>query len=155
MLNVQQYTLFENSADFDRLIKKSQQDIETMNEANYIDFLKNILPDIKHKRKAFILYENNNAIGYEIFSIKNKCVNFSFSYIVPEKRGKGYSYFLREKTIEFFWNETFIFQNFNNSSFSPSPFYKRLYIIVCHSIRCIVYRYKEIIENETHNIGFF
>jgi len=101
MLSVQQFTFFENSSDFDVLIKKSFKDIESANEVRYSDFVKNFLPIIKREKTAFILYENDSAIGYQIFLIKNGCSDFSFSYILPEKRNNGYSYLLRDKMINF------------------------------------------------------
>lgn len=120
MLRVEQYTLFKNSSDFDVLIKKSRQDIESSNEANYNDFIKNILPQIKTQRSALILYERNNPIGYQVFLIKNQSINFSFSYIMVEKRGNGFSYFLREKFINFIWDKTEKICTTINSSNKPS-----------------------------------
>lgn len=106
MLSVEQYTLFQNSSDFDILIKKSREDIESSNETDYNEFIKNILPHIKNERSAFILYQHSKPIGYQIFLIKNEVINFSFSYIIAEKRGNRFSYFLREKMIDFIWNKT-------------------------------------------------
>ncbi len=105
MIKLERYTLFENSLDFDFLIKKSHSDI--INHClDFNFFVKKVLPEIEKTRSAIILYENNKPIGYEIVSIKFKDLFFAFTYIIPEKRGKGYSYILREEAVKSFWNET-------------------------------------------------
>jgi len=120
MLSVQQFTFFENSSDFDTLIKKSFKDIESANEVRYSDFVKNFLPIIKKEKTAFILYENDRAIGYEIFLIKNKRIDFSFSYIIPEKRGNNFSYILRDEAIIHFIDKVSTIHTSVNKSNKPS-----------------------------------
>ena len=89
---------------FDELIKKSRKDLIS-NEIDYNSFVSNQLPIIKEKKSAIILYKDHSAIGYEIILIKNKEASVSFSYIIPEERGKGYSAHLRSFFIKKIQNE--------------------------------------------------
>ena len=104
MTKIERYELFHNSSDFDSLINKSFKDIQAHSIPGEL-FVKKYLPQIEQDKSAFILYEDGKPIGYEAVIIKNNEFIFGFTYVVPSKRGLGYSYSLRKKTIETFSNK--------------------------------------------------
>lgn len=95
MIKVEQYKLFHNSKDFEKIFNKSISEIKKNTDYNF--FCKEVLKPCLDNRYCFILFENDQPIGYEIAAVQNKVIHGGFTFILPEHRGKKYSYLLREQ----------------------------------------------------------
>jgi predicted GNAT family acetyltransferase len=95
MVRIERYKLFHNSQDFENILKKSANEFFEFNvDFNFV--VKNYLSVAKNNSTIFLARIDNNIIGYLMMAIVKKEVKFSFTYILPEFRGNGYSDVLRE-----------------------------------------------------------
>ena len=97
MIKVERYKLFVNSKDFEKIYNQSISEIIKQTYCTYESFFKEVVLTSLSKNHCFILFENDNPIGYEIVKIKNRKIEGGFTFILPEHRGKKYSFLLREK----------------------------------------------------------
>jgi hypothetical protein len=116
MIKIEQYKLFHNSQDFEKIFKKSISEIKKNMDYNF--FCKEVLRPCLDNRYCFILFENNQPIGYEIAAIQNRVIHGGFTFILPEHRGKKYSYLLREQMFNLLRDKAdkVSFQIFNSNT---------------------------------------
>lgn len=105
MIHTERYKLFHNSQDFEKILKKSVIDFQKYVTVPYDFFCKNTLPHCINDRTIVILYKEKEPIGYFVMHIRSRKVYFSFSYIIPSERGRGYSNTLRVAAFDLFKNE--------------------------------------------------
>ena len=100
MIRIEQYKLFHNSKDFEKIYNKSISDIRKYFNGPYETFYSKIVLPSLANNYCFILFDDNDPIGYEIVKITNKKIDGGFTFILPEHRGKKYSFLLRERMFE-------------------------------------------------------
>lgn len=120
MIRVEQYKLFHNSKDFEKIYKKSILDICKHLDGPYETFYSKIVLPSLANNYCFILFDNNDPIGYEIVKIVNKKVEGGFTFILPEYRGKKYSFILREKMFELLKDKVDSFTTYIHNSNTSS-----------------------------------
>jgi len=116
MIKVERYKLFFNSKDFEKIYNQSISEIIKQTHGPYESFFKEVVLISLSKNHCFILFENDNPIGYEIVKIKNKKIEGGFTFILPEHRGKKYSFLLREKMFDLLKTEIDEFSTFIKNS---------------------------------------
>jgi len=129
MIKVEQYKLFHNSKDFEKIFKKSASEIKK--NMNYDFFCKEVLKPCLENRYCFILFENDEPIGYEVAAVQNRIIHGGFTFILPEHRGKKYSYLLREQMFNLLKDKAdkasfLIFNNNTNSIISAEKIADKL-----------------------------
>lgn len=102
MIKVELYKSFQNSSDFEKIIKKSMKEFGVTIPISYSDFVKTYIPKAIKNSTIVILFKNDLPIGYFVMVIENRTVIFSYSFILPEERGNKYSYILREYALNHF-----------------------------------------------------
>lgn len=100
MIKVEQYKLFYNSKDFEKIYNKSIPELLKYLDTPHEVFFKEVVKPSIDNNICIILYNESEPIGYEIVKIVNKTINGGFTFILPEHRGKKYSYLLREKMFD-------------------------------------------------------
>jgi len=102
MFTTQQYKLFDNSKDFEKIFIKSHSEILKNYNISLNNLKSNYIDPAINNRTIIIGYEDNKPIGYQFINIKNRVINSSFTYIDPNYRKKGYGNLIRLKTLETF-----------------------------------------------------
>lgn len=94
MITIEQYKLFHNSQDFERIFKKS---FETLREQhiNIENFCKTNLKKATDSKNIYILYYKDLPVGYAIFSIDQKKAFWEFDYIINQKQYRKYARIFR------------------------------------------------------------
>ena len=96
---VEDYKLFHNSLDFEKIYKES------------LISLQKIYPDIEEFYRKYtdicirnktikLLYNEKEIIGYVLFSIKDKILKFHFYYITSKNKNRKHGRFFREQIFE-------------------------------------------------------
>lgn len=116
MIKVERYKLFFNSKAFEKIYNQSISEIIKYSENSYDVFFREVVKVSLDKGFCFILFENEEPIGYEIIKIKNKKVDGGFTFILPKHRGKKYSYILRESMFNLLKDEVDEFSTYIHNS---------------------------------------
>lgn len=120
MIRIEQYKLFHNSKDFEKIYKQSISDIRKYFDGPYeIFYSKIVLPSLAHNY-CFILFDDDKPIGYEIVKITNRKIDGGFTFILPEHRGKKYSFLLRERMFELLKDKVDSFTTYIHNSNTSS-----------------------------------
>jgi GNAT superfamily N-acetyltransferase len=111
MIKIENYKLFVNSKDFEKIYKIAK--LEFVNSSiDYIKSIEKYLSICIEKQSILLLYSDQNIIGFYIINIVNKKVKLSFAYIDPKYRGKGYNHILLEAAINNFKSQIDSFTTF-------------------------------------------
>jgi hypothetical protein len=116
MIKVQRYKLFFNSKAFEKIYNQSISEIVKYSGNSYDVFFREVVKVSLDKGFCFILFEDEEPIGYEIIKIKNKKVDGGFTFILPKHRGKKYSYLLRESMFNLIKDEVDEFSTYIHNS---------------------------------------
>ena len=118
---------FDNSKDFEKIYNASVSEVLKHHKNCYDIFFREVVKFSLDNRFCFILYEDDNPIGYEVIKINNKKVNGGFTFILPEHRGKKYSYLLRESMFNLIKDEVDEFSTYiHNSNISSIESAKKI-----------------------------
>ena len=96
MLKIEQYKLFYNSQDFEKIYKKSIFDLKKFfpdDKTFYNKYIKKAILD----KKLFLFYKENFIIGYMFFSIKRKEAFWGFDFL--EKKYRKYARIFRSNML--------------------------------------------------------
>ena len=127
MIKVERYKLFVNSKDFEKIYNQSISEIVKYSGNSYDVFFREVVKVSLDKGFCFILFEDEEPIGYEIIKIKNKKVDGGFTFILPKHRGKKYSYLLRESMFNLIKDEVDEFSTYiHNSNISSIESAKKI-----------------------------
>lgn len=96
---IQDYKLFTNSLDFEKIYKES------------LISLKKLYPDLEefylkytsiciYNKTIKLLYNDSEVIGYVLYSIKNRVLKFHFYYITNNNKNRKFGRFFREQIFE-------------------------------------------------------
>ena len=96
---IQDYKLFTNSLDFEKIYKES------------LTSLKKLYPDLEefyvkytsvciYNKTIKLLYNDSEVIGYVLYSIKNRVLKFHFYYITNKNKSRKFGRFFREQIFE-------------------------------------------------------
>ena len=99
MPSIQDYKLFTNSLDFEKIYKES------------LISLKKLYPDLEefylkytsiciYNKTIKLLYSDSEVIGYVLYSIKNRVLKFHFYYITNNNKNRKFGRFFREQIFE-------------------------------------------------------
>lgn len=116
MIRVERYKLFFNSKDFEKIYHQSIPDVLKYSGSPSDVFFREVVKVSLDNSFCFILFENEEPIGYEIIKIKNRKVDGGFTFILPEHRGKKYSYLLRENMFNLLKDEVDEFSTYIHNS---------------------------------------
>ena len=116
MIKVERYKLFLNSKAFEKIYNQSISEIVKYSGNSYDVFFREVVKVSLDKGFCFILFEDEEPIGYEIIKIKNKKVDGGFTFILPKHRGKKYSYLLRESMFNLIKDEVDEFSTYIHNS---------------------------------------
>ena len=116
MIKVERYKLFVNSKDFEKIYNQSISEIVKYSGNSYDVFFREVVKVSLDKGFCFILFEDEEPIGYEIIKIKNKKVDGGFTFVLPKHRGKKYSYLLRENMFNLLKDEVDEFSTYIHNS---------------------------------------
>ena len=127
MIKVERYKLFFNSKAFEKIYNQSISEIVKYSGNSYDVFFREVVKVSLDKGFCFILFEDEEPIGYEIIKIKNKKVDGGFTFILPKHRGKKYSYLLRESMFNLIKDEVDEFSTYiHNSNISSIESAKKI-----------------------------
>jgi hypothetical protein len=99
MPSVQDYKLFTNSLDFEKIYKESL--IYLLKTYPNIDEFYNKYTQICIYNKTIkLLYNEAEVIGYVLYSIQNKTLKFHFYYITSKNKNRKHGRFFREQIFE-------------------------------------------------------
>ena len=116
MIKAERYKLFFNSKAFEKIYNQSISEIVKYSGNSYDVFFREVVKVSLDKGFCFILFEDEEPIGYEIIKIKNKKVDGGFTFILPKHRGKKYSYLLRESMFNLIKDEVDEFSTYIHNS---------------------------------------
>ena len=127
MIKAERYKLFFNSKAFEKIYNQSISEIVKYSGNSYDVFFREVVKVSLDKGFCFILFEDEEPIGYEIIKIKNKKVDGGFTFILPKHRGKKYSYLLRESMFNLIKDEVDEFSTYiHNSNISSIESAKKI-----------------------------
>ncbi|MEY2973121.1 MAG: hypothetical protein RI886_898 [Pseudomonadota bacterium] len=98
MLKIEEYKLFHNSQDFEKLFKKSVPSLRDLH-VNEGDFYKNIVKRAMDKKTLFLYYKDDIAIGFVVFSTKFRSAFWDFDFIINDKKYRKYIRILRTSIL--------------------------------------------------------
>jgi hypothetical protein len=116
---VEDYKLFHNSLDFEKIYKES------------LISLQKIYPDIEEFYRKYtdicirnktikLLYNEKEIIGYVLFSIKDKILKFHFYYITSKDKNRKHGRFFRQQIFEQLKDKVDILQTSINKTNFPA-----------------------------------
>ena len=94
MLCVEQYKLFKNSLDFEKIYKESLTDLHKI-YPNLEEFYQKYTSICIHNKTIKLLYYNSEVIGYVLYSIKNRVLKFHFYYVSSKNRNRKHGRYFR------------------------------------------------------------
>ena len=96
---VQDYKLFLNSLDFERIYKESLYSL-SQNCSDIEDFYHKYTAVCIYNKTIKLLYNDSEIIGYVLYSIKNRILRFHFYYITPKNKNRKYGRYFRQQIYE-------------------------------------------------------
>ncbi len=96
MPSVQDYKLFVNSLDFEKIYKESLPSLQK-NYSNIEEFYNKYTRLCINNKTIKLLYNESEIIGYILYSIKNRILRFHFYYISSNKKNRRYGRYFREE----------------------------------------------------------
>ena len=96
MPRIEDYKLFINSLDFEKIYKESLYALKK-NYPNTDEFYIKYTQPCVYNKTIKLLYNNSEIIGYILYSIKNKTLRFHFYYISPKNKNRKHGRYFREQ----------------------------------------------------------
>lgn len=99
MPSVQDYKLFVNSLDFERIYKESLICLQKL-YPNIDEFYKKYTQICIYNKTIKLLYNDSQIIGYALYSIQNRVLKFHFYYITNKNKNRRFGRFFRDQIYE-------------------------------------------------------
>ena len=99
MISVVQYKVFINSLDFEKIYKESLNDLYKL-YPNLQEFYDKYTTVCMRNKTIKLLYNDSEIIGYVLYSIKNKILEFHFYYVTSKNKNRKHGRYFREQIYE-------------------------------------------------------
>ena len=99
MPSIQDYKLFTNSLDFEKIYKESLVSLLKL-YPNTEEFYKKYTSICVYNKTIKLLYNDSEIIGYVLYSIQKRTLKFHFYYITRKNKNRKFGRFFREQIFE-------------------------------------------------------
>jgi hypothetical protein len=99
MPSVQDYKLFTNSLDFEKIYKESLSSLIKL-YPDIQEFYNKYTSRCIYNKTIKLLYNDSEVIGYAMYSIQNRTLKFHFYYITCKNKNRKFGRFFRDQIFE-------------------------------------------------------
>jgi len=119
MPSIQNYKIFVNSLDFEKIYKESLPILNKLHP-NISEFYKKYTFPCINNNTIKLLYNEKEIIGYVLYSIKKRVLKFHFYYITPKNKNRRHGRYFREQIFNELKNEVDVLETSINKTNYPA-----------------------------------